>query len=129
MSFQPNQYEIRNVLQLSPQEKYAYMLAKAVSWLEVWSCRGIDGWVQSEHMGRQCVPVWPAMAYAQLCCTGAWADAVPQALSIDDWLNRWLPGMIRDGKLTAIFPTPDNQMIVLEPEKFRNDLLHQLEAI
>ena len=126
MSYEPNEFEVRNVLRLPGDQRYGYLLTKAVDWLELWSCRDDNGWALGSHDGRETIPVWPARAYAELCLTGAWAGAQAQSISLGDWVEKWLPGMIRDDRLVAIFPTPDGKTTVVGPRAFHADIQDQL---
>ena len=47
------------------------------------------------------MPVWPHPAYAVACAQGAWQGHVPAAIPLDEWLEDWLPGVERDGRLVA----------------------------
>lgn len=128
MSFEPNELETVNVVRLPADRQYSYMVGKAVDWLEVWSCRDNSGWIVSSHDGRECIPIWPAQAYAKKCCTGQWATAIPQVISLGDLLDKWLPGMAHDNRLVAIMPSPAGKMIVVEPMVFMRDLQKRLQG-
>ena len=129
MSCQPNEHEIASVLRLTPDRQYAYLVSKAVDWLELWSCKSADGWVLSSHGNRECVPLWPAAAYAGLCCKDEWAGAAPEAIALDLLIARWLPGMERDNRLAAVFPTPNGRMIVVEPRQLLEDIEEMLGSV
>ncbi|MGV3719696.1 MAG: DUF2750 domain-containing protein [Actinomycetota bacterium] len=45
---------------------------------------------------------------------------------MDKWMERWLPGMERDGRWVAVFPTPANQGVVVEPSRLAEDLKARL---
>ena len=44
-----------------------------------------------------------------------WADCKPQSITLKVWLERWIDGMEQDELCVAVFPTPDQEGIVLEP--------------
>ena len=44
---------------------------------------------------------WSDKAYAARHVRDEWAQYVPTAISLNDFLGKWLPGMARDGKLVG----------------------------
>jgi hypothetical protein len=65
--------------------------------------------------GHQCFPVWPARAFAVQYCEGTAPDLQPTSISLRDWMTKWLPGLERDKRRVAVFPTTSNQGVVVEP--------------
>jgi hypothetical protein len=41
---------------------------------------------------------------------------------LQEWLKKWLPGMSRDKRLLAVFPTPRDQAVVVTAERLAEDL-------
>jgi len=98
-------------------------LQKVVDWQEVWSIRFPDGWVlYADDKGQQLVPVWPARAFAEACCTNEWAECTVEMIPLSEWLSAWIPGMIRDGRAVAAFPLPDDRGMIVEPKRMATDL-------
>src|SRR5215510_1212388 len=110
MSWVPNEKEIKAVLSLDAPKRYDYWIKKVADQDEVWSLLQDGGWaLAGSDDGRQLVPVWPHLKYAALCANGAWAGYEPKAISLETWLNRWIPGMERDNRRVAVFPTPNDK--------------------
>ena len=63
--------------------------------------------------GREAKPEHPE--YAKAWAEGEWADCKPQSITLKVWLERWVDGMEQDELCVAVFPTPDQEGIVLEP--------------
>ena len=128
MSWTPNDREIESVLRLPASERYKYFVKKAADTEHVWSLRKDVGWVTSaDDTGRISVPVWPHAKFAAACANEDWAECEPQSIELDAWLARWLPGMHRDGRLAAVFPTPTNQAVNVAPDRLKRDLEAELE--
>ena len=71
---------------------------------EVWGLRSADGWAVCPSNEDEDVIVfvfWSDRAYAARHVREEWAEYVPTAISLDDFLTKWLPGMSRDGRLVG----------------------------
>jgi hypothetical protein len=94
----------------------------------LWSLKSADGWVlASDDKGTHLVPVWPAERFAQACADGFWAGSVATPITLGDWLAKWLPGIARDNRQVAVFPTPRSKGALVLPEKFQADLQEELK--
>jgi hypothetical protein len=101
---------------LSADGRYQYSVGKMVENGEVWSLRCDDGWVvMSSQDGEECLPVWPHRQFAAQWATGEWADCTPEAVPLAVWMERWTPGLERDGTLLAVFPHSDEEGTVVTP--------------
>jgi hypothetical protein len=123
--------EFANVGGLPAPARYRYLCARICDWGEVWSLRNAEGWVLSrDDGGHEGVPVWPHPRFAEACAEGDWRDCIPAVISLDDWLNKWLPGMGRDTRFVAAFllPGAPNRGIPVEPAEHRRHLLEELES-
>lgn len=127
MSWTPNEKEIQAVVSLAAAKRYEYWIKKVADDEQVWSLGQKDGWaLVGDDAGRELVPVWPHSKYAALCAKGIWDGYEPKVITLDDWLDRWVPGMERDGRLVAVFPTPDGNGAVVDPRRLEQDLRDEL---
>lgn len=62
------------------------------------------------------VPVWPGEAFAAEWASDEWAGCQPQAISLQNWLSRWSPGLSDDDIAVAVFPNQHEEGVVLYPE-------------
>jgi hypothetical protein len=119
--------EFESVLSLSGSERYAYFVKKAADWEEIWSLKTEDGWVLAgDDQGNELVPIWPHQRFAIACATGNWRGSEPAPIELSVYLERWIPGMLRDRRLAAVFPTPTDKGVVVTPERLREDLEAEL---
>lgn len=127
MSWIPNQKEINAVLSLKASERYEYWIKKVADQEEVWSLWQVGGWaLAGGDAERQFVPVWPHSEYAALCAGGVWAGYQPKAIAVAAWLDRWIPGMERDQRLVAVFPTPNDMGVAIDPRQLERDLREEM---
>lgn len=128
MSYSVHHQEYENVICLSTFDRYQYFLNKVADWEEVWSVGEGDGWrLMQDSTGTLCVPVWPARAFAEACCQGLWSAVTPKAISLSDWMTRWLPGIGTDGRKVAVFPLATDQGMLLDSDQLNQDLQEVLE--
>ena len=127
MTWKLTDAELRAVTQLPPERRYNYAIKRFADQEKVWSLRNEDGWVlAADDEGNEIVPVWPHFLYAAQSALGDWANTVPQAIDLDAWLEKWLPGMIRDKRKVCVFPVPSGQGVVVSPERLESDLGEEL---
>jgi hypothetical protein len=56
-------------------------------------------------------------------------DLQPAPISLSDWMTKWLPGLERDERRVAVFPTTDNQGVVVDPAAMSGCLQASLGSI
>lgn len=102
-------------------------MKRVADWEEIFSLCTPDGWVlSSDGEGRELVPIWPHPAYAAACATGEWGEAEPAEIALEAWLERWTPGMERENRQVAVFPTPDHAGVIAQPSRLKLDLEAEL---
>ena len=115
-----SQKEVDAVLMTDAPTRMLYTVKRVADWEEIWTLTTIDGFVLlGSNDGVERVPVWPFIEFAQQCCNGKWADAKPFCISLDKFMNKWIPGMITDQRQVAVFPTPNDQATVLSATNFK----------
>ena len=122
--------EIESVVNLVGAERYSYFIKKVADSEKLWSLKNKDGWVlASDSDGKQVVPVWSHIEYAKLCMNDEWRDCSPEVINLREWMDRWIPGMIKDKKKVGVFPTIVSKGVVVDPERLHNDLNDELSKI
>lgn len=128
MSYEVGDAELKAVMSLDSPKRYTYFLEKVADWEEIWSLGDDDGWALiSDGLGNELIPVWPASAYAFACCTDIWKQYRPQQITLENWLQKWIPGMIADKRSVAVFPLPNDKGIVVAPKHLHDDLKEAIE--
>jgi len=119
--------EFTALIGMPAPERYAIFVRRVADWQVVWGLRSEHGWrLMANEDGIEVVPVWPHQRFAE-AIADVQKQEQPATISLDDWLNKWLPGMMRDGRQVAVFPIPGQKGIVVSPERLKADLLAECE--
>lgn len=102
---------------MSGDARNLYFVRKVADFEIVWSLFE-DGWAMvADDNEQKAIPFWPEKELAELCAKGEWRNYHSKQIKLDDFLLKWLPGMIKDGLSVAIFPTPSDKGVILSPTK------------
>jgi hypothetical protein len=127
MTWNPTPKEVAFVLASDANSRYVYFVKHIADEEALWSLRGTLGWNLAEDAeGRRCVPIWPHAVYAQACATGSWEGCEPCQIQLADWLEKWTPGIERDGRLVGVFPTPSGKGTSVEHARLAHDIRLEL---
>jgi hypothetical protein len=130
--------EFETVIRLNPTQRYEYFIKRVAWWEKLFGLSdgvGTTGnirWASSsDNEGRLFVPVWPHPEYAAACATEEWSGKHPTSISIDVWLEDWIPDMIEVGHLVSVFKVPlaGSMSAVTIPQKVGVDLLYEMEKM
>lgn len=122
--------ELENVLKQDIGKRYKYFINMVVAYGVLFSLKQGNDWLlMGTDSGDELVPVWPAPEYAKLCARDEWADAEPAPIDLHAFLDRWIPGMIKDSRKVAVFPSSGYKGGVVEPERLKHHLLGELERV
>jgi hypothetical protein len=98
--------EFAAVMKMTPLGRYEYFVKRAADQQELWSLWD-EGWAllgDKEQGGF--VPIWPHPDFAKAYANGEWSEYLPKSIHLDDWLEKWMSGMLRDHRNVAVFPVP-----------------------
>jgi len=127
MSYEVREPELKAVSALDESARYDYFVNKVADWEEIWSVGDKSGWAMyADDSEKELIPVWPASAYAAKCCTDSWEGHKPKKISLEDWLDKWTPGMAADGRLVVVFPLPNDKGVIVSPERLESDLSNSM---
>jgi hypothetical protein len=108
--------KVENVLAMDSDDRFSYFVRKVADSQKAWGLFN-EGWATAaDDDGRQAIPFWPEAEFAASCATGEWSSFRPKDIDLGVLLERWLPGMSKDGSRVAVFPTPANRGVLTEPE-------------
>jgi hypothetical protein len=124
MAYRLSQKEMEAVSRLNAEARLEHFIKRVADWEEVWSLRNSGGWVLSEtSSGHEAAPFWPHASYAKDCAQNEWAGCEPQSIELRAFIEKWLPGLTKDKKLLAIFPTPSSIGAIASPELVLQELV------
>ena len=115
MSYELSDTERNAALQLNADYRFDHFISKLVEHEELFVLTDEHGVMMLTTEEEDCIPVWPHPDYAKAWAEGEWAECKPQSITLKVWLERWVDGMEQDELCVAVFPTPDQEGIVLEP--------------
>ncbi|UQV43303.1 DUF2750 domain-containing protein [Janthinobacterium lividum] len=113
--------KFKQVAGLPSAERHAYFVRKVADTQEVWGLYH-DGWATAQVDGKVAIPFWPEAAFAQACASDDWEHFQPRAIALDDFLNKWLPGMASNDQLASVFPVPQGSASIAAPADLLADL-------
>ncbi|WP_419868700.1 DUF2750 domain-containing protein [Chryseobacterium sp. CT-SW4] len=119
--------KIENILKMNDDERYDYFIRKVADFEEIWGLSD-DGWaLLGDNNENRVLPLWPEKEFAELCAVDQWKDYKPELIELDNFLEKWIPGMTNDKTLVNIFSTPNAKGIVITPNDLLSDLQEELE--
>ena len=122
-----NDAEFRAVSSLNPKKRYDYCVKWIADSGQIWTLKAPDGFVLStDNITEEVIPIWPYKEFAQACAI-LWEGSLPFSIDLSVWLDRWIPGIERDARKIGVFPVLTDENIVVSPETFKTDILHELE--
>lgn len=121
-----NPKEIRALIRSPAKNRYKYFIRHIADREEVWGPYN-DGWaLAGTGDNRTVFTVWPAEDYALLCAKGSWEGFLPESIPLDQFLNELMPTLQHDGLIIGIFPTPEDNGIILSFEELIEDINDEL---
>jgi hypothetical protein len=125
-----NQKQFQAVSALTGPDRYQHFVGRVADWQLVWSLKDENGWVSaSDDLGNLTFPFWPHPDYAAACATGNWGGNAPGSIEVHEFLERWLPGMAKDGVAVAVFPTPTMRGTVVPALQLQQAIQDELSRI
>ena len=122
-----HQKKIENILKMSGEERLLYFIRKVSDFEEVWGLFA-GGWAMTaDNKGRKAIPFWPEKDFSDLCANGVWKNYNSKQIELDIFISKWLLGMEKDGVLAAIFPTPKNKGVIIQPKDLLTSLKEEIE--
>ncbi|MBT2680165.1 DUF2750 domain-containing protein [Bacillus sp. ISL-35] len=121
-----NPKEFEAVIRQPAKIRYEYFIKKAADYEEVWGLYH-DGWATAkDDMERILLPLFPNETFAEAFAKREWEACNPKRIELEDFLEKWIPGMKSDGIKPSIFPT-DIDSVVVEVDVLHQSLLAELE--
>ena len=127
MSEQLTETQLNAINRFTAEQRYDYFVNKVIEMKKIWGLCSDDGWVilSDERDGH--LPIWPHAELADLWVTGDYSDCKPTDISLDEWLNKWLPGMEEDGLLAAVAPDTEGEGIIVSAQELAETIRFNME--
>ncbi|MCI0569535.1 MAG: DUF2750 domain-containing protein [Myxococcaceae bacterium] len=119
--------KLANVTAMDARARYDYFVRRIADSEEVWGLFN-DGWATAANdLGDKALPFWPERELAEVCSTAEWATYTPARIPVAEFLQKWLRGMEQEALLVAVFPTPQDKGVCVQPSKLAADLKVELD--
>lgn len=129
-SYPLNPKQFQAVLALPGPDRYRHFVGRVADWQFVWGLKDKNGWASAaDDDGNSAFPFWPHPDYAAACATDNWAGNSPDSIEVHEFLERWLPGMAKDGVAVAVFPTPTMRGTVVPAIQLQQAIQDELSRI
>ena len=123
-----NPEQIEAVLKLPANGRYDHFIKRVADFEEAWGLRSASGWAAAGDDAEALhFPLWPHREYAQACSSGLWGDSQPEAISLDNLLEKLLPKLERERTLVAVFPTPEGKGVPISAAELAQHLEAELD--
>ncbi|MBB5211995.1 DUF2750 domain-containing protein [Microbulbifer hydrolyticus] len=122
--------DLNAILELDCEARYEYFMDVVGEEREVWILINSDEHFLKLHSedqgGFEYLPLWPSIEFAE-AYAGDDSDLQPKSVPLPQFLNRWLPGLKKDGIEVGVFPGADDSVWVMEPSDLEQDLRDELD--
>lgn len=128
MSWEIGDDAAHDMLALPAEDRHDHFLQLVADWEEAWGLKDEDGWIVARQKGEpRAFPLWPHAVFAEACARGPWEGAQAEAIDLDELLDSLLPMLEEDGLPVAVFPTPEDEGVLVAPAELRESLEEELE--
>lgn len=114
---------LKQLTEMTPEARYDYLVEQVKEQQTLWSLQDLDGCVMLTTEEEDCIPMWPTEEAAASWAVDDWADCQTLAIPVDEWLERWVPGMQDDDLFVAVFPVQDDLGVVITPYELEERLV------
>ncbi|MFC1747524.1 DUF2750 domain-containing protein [Pseudomonadota bacterium] len=114
--------QIDAIANLSAEERYEDFISRIIEEEKIWSLSSEEGWAVISDDGEEYLPTWPIPEMAANWATDGYSDCEPKFIALQDWLEKWLPGMIDDNLQIAVCPDIQGEGVVVSAEELLSDI-------
>ena len=114
--------EFNEILRKKPENRYKYFVKRAYAEEEVFGLFDDEGWLMLEQDDKDAILLFPDIEFAEYFRKEAGFDDFRVEILDLVELMEWLDDFKKDGLLVAVFPTPDLQSVVIQPETLKADI-------
>lgn len=120
--------QLSAVSALPGPERFAHFVKRIADSELVWGLRDKDGWVSiCDDDGNNGIPFWPHSEYANACARDEWSGYESCAVDVHEFVDTWLPNLLRQGVSVAVFPTTNMKGVFVNPLQLRAAIEDELK--
>jgi hypothetical protein len=117
--------KFKNVVSMSADDRYWYFVRNVAEFEQLWMLEWPSGssLAYERDDGTLVYPFWPEKEFAEAAAIEDWSTAKAVAVPLEQFMERWLPGMQRNGEDVGVFwVPPENLGIDVKPDVLLEDL-------
>ena len=119
--------KIRNIENLSPEDRYGYFIRKVADTQEVFLIQKDDQFVLlGDKDEYESIPVWPEKEFAEMMLVNEWKDYSLEVVNVYDFVD-WLDKLEAEGMKIAAFPMANLNAVVVSADEMKNHLNYELQ--
>lgn len=122
MDKQSDHKQNKTIQKQDAQKRYNYLIKEVVKNSEIWLLIDQHGCVMLNSDDQDCIPVWPNQEFAQAWATDEWSHCTTEAISLEQWHNRWTDGLEEDELSIVVFPLQNEDGLIFFPDEFDFEL-------
>ncbi|MCC9605114.1 DUF2750 domain-containing protein [Blastopirellula sp. JC732] len=112
-----------SAVDLGGQDRLQFFLRVVRENKELWGLYA-DGWAETVDDDRKKgFVVFPDQEHAQLCATDKWKRYTPKSIKLSSFLERFVEKLAKQKYTIAVFPTPFDGAVQVDPLTIRSELL------
>jgi len=123
MTWSPSPQEVDAVLRQLPKTRYSYFIKRAADREVLAGAESATDWLLLGDESSEMVPVWPHVDFANVVLDRLSPAHRGSVISLDEFLNDWLPSIAADNRLLLVFPDGDGNGVTRQPSELTRDLL------
>ncbi|WP_176819204.1 DUF2750 domain-containing protein [Ferrimonas sediminum] len=116
------QEQIDNFYRQTSKERFAQFLEQVAEHKTLWTLANEQGCVLVDTGEEQCLLLWPHQDLAESWATEEYAGCQPMGIPLDDFLDKWVPGLANDGYDVALVPTRAGEGEVMSAKELAVEL-------
>ena len=114
--------QVKTIQQYTAQKRYDYLIKEVLKNKQIWLLVDEYGCVMLNSEEEDCIPVWPNKEFAQAWATEEWSHCKAEAISLEQWHNRWTHGLEEDQLAIVVFPDQNSEGLIFFPDEFDFEL-------
>ena len=121
-------------LAIACRERHEQFIRRVARTKVVWGLKSQGGWAtcpsnEEDNNGKTAdvLVFWSDRAYAQRCVVEGWEQYEAEEIPLDEFIDRWLPGMAGDGVLAGTNWTAKLIGLEVDPLTLGDELIAELK--
>jgi len=128
MSWEIEDSDVHQILTLPAAERYDHFVQLVTDWEEAWGLKDEEGWIVIRKDGvPSAFPLWPHTAFAEASAHGPWEGAEAEPIELDELLESLLAMLEEDDLPVAVFPTLEDEGLLVAPGELRERFEAEME--